>query len=96
VLLSIPFASGYASANLTLAPGTYQAVTLIHLLSANTVMLLLPFTKIAHCVLQPLSQLVTAVSWKFVPEAGDRVAATLGFTDRPSWAERPRIGGPHS
>jgi nitrate reductase gamma subunit len=65
---------------------------LLHLLSANTVMLLLPFTKIAHCVLQPMSQLVTALSWKFVPGAGDRVAATLGYANRPSWVEKPRVG----
>jgi nitrate reductase gamma subunit len=96
LLLAVPFVSGYACANLTLAPRTYQATMLLHLLSANAVMFLLPFTKIAHCVLQPLSQLVTAVSWKFVPEAGDRVAATLGFADRPSWTEKPRLGGPHS
>ncbi|MCX6543354.1 MAG: hypothetical protein NTV05_02950 [Acidobacteria bacterium] len=96
LLLAVPFVSGFACANLTLAPLTYQAGMLLHLLSADAVMFLLPFTKITHCVLQPLSQLVTAVAWKFVPEAGDRVAATLGFADRPSWAERSRLGGPHS
>jgi nitrate reductase gamma subunit len=92
LLLAAPFATGYACANLALAPGTYQASMLLHLLTADAVMLLLPFTKLAHCVLQPLSQLVTAVSWKFVPGAGDRVAATLGYANRPSWADKPRVG----
>jgi hypothetical protein len=40
-----------------------------------------------------LSQLVTAVSWKFVPGAGDKVAATLGYQDRPCWVERARLSG---
>jgi hypothetical protein len=41
----------------------------------------------------PLSQLVTAVSWKFVPGAGAKVAATLGYADRPVWTEKSRFVG---
>jgi nitrate reductase gamma subunit len=96
LLLAAPFVTGYACANVALSPGGYQASMLLHLLSADAVMFLLPFTKIAHCVLQPLSQLVTAVSWKFVPGAGDQVAATLGYANRPGWVEKPRIGGARS
>ena len=96
LLLAVPFVTGYTCANVELSPGGYQASMLLHLLSADTVMFLMPFTKIAHCVLQPLSQLVTAVSWKFVPGAGDQVAATLGYANRPSWVEKPRIGGAQS
>lgn len=96
LLLAVPFATGYACANLVLQPWGYQVTLLLHVLSANTVMFLLPFTKIAHCVLQPLSQVVTAVSWKFVPGAGDQVAATLGYANRPSWVEKPRVGGSQS
>lgn len=96
LLLAVPFVTGYVCANVALAPRIYQASMLLHLLSANAVMFLLPFTKIAHCVLQPLSQLVTAVSWKFVPGAGDRVASTLGFANRPSWAEKSRLDNSRS
>jgi hypothetical protein len=64
---------------------------LLHVYSADLIMLMIPFTKIAHCVLAPLSQLVTAISWKFVPGAGDRVAATLGHADQPSWSENARL-----
>jgi len=66
---------------------------LLHVYSGNLIMLMIPFTKIAHCVLAPLSQLVTALSWKFVPGAGDNVAATLGCADLPSWAEKSRVSG---
>ena len=58
---------------------------LVHVYSANLILLLIPFSKIAHCVLTPLSQVVTAVAWKFPAGAGDRVAATLGYADRPTW-----------
>jgi nitrate reductase gamma subunit len=92
VLLAVPFATGYICSNAAIGPGTYQTTMLLHVYSADLIMMLIPFTKIAHCVLAPLSQLVTAVSWKFVPGAGDRVAATLGYGERPGWLERARLG----
>jgi len=94
LLLATPFASGYACSNLRLGPASYQALMLVHVYSGDLVMALIPFTKIAHCVLAPLSQLVTALAWKFPVGAGDRVAATLGYGDRPSWLEGARSAGP--
>jgi hypothetical protein len=64
---------------------------LIHVYSADLILLLIPFSKISHCVLAPLSQIVTAVAWKFPAGAGARVAATLGYADRPAWANRARV-----
>ena len=54
-------------------------------------MLLMPFSKVAHCILMPFSQYVTGLAWKFPVGAGDRVAETLGYADRPTWVERPRL-----
>jgi nitrate reductase gamma subunit len=93
VLLVIPFASGYLCSQASLGPSAYRQLMLVHIYSGNLILILIPFTKIAHCVLAPLSQIVTAVAWKFVPAAGERVAATLGYADRPSWVERSRTGG---
>lgn len=90
-LLLVPFVSGYLCVNAHLAPGAYQAAMFIHVYSADLILLLIPFTKLAHCVLAPLSQAVTAVAWKFPAGAGDRVAATLGYANRPSWVERGRL-----
>lgn len=92
LLLAVPFATGYLCSNGAIGPPAHQLMMLIHVYSAVLIMLLIPFTKIAHCVLAPLSQVVTAVSWKFVPGAGDLVAATLGRADRPSWVGRARSG----
>ena len=93
-LLALPFLSGYLCANVTLAPAAYQAFILIHIYSANLILAIIPFTKIAHCALLSLSQIVSAVSWKFPAGAGDRVAATLGWQDRPNWVANARSSAP--
>ncbi len=90
LVLAVPFLTGYLCANAALTPAAYQTSMLVHVYSADLIMALVPFTKVAHCVLEPLSQVVTAVSWKLVPGAGARVAATLGHADRPSWVEGAR------
>lgn len=91
VLLIVPFLTGYLCANVALRPQTYRVLLLAHIYCGNLVLLLIPFTKIAHCVLAPFSQLIGALSWKLAPGAGDRVAATLGYADRPSWTEGARL-----
>jgi len=50
---------------------------LVHILSANLIFLLIPFTKIAHCVLMPLSQVICTLAWKFPPDTDDDIATTL-------------------
>ncbi len=92
LLLIIPFTTGYVCSNFAVSARTYQATMLLHIYTADLIMMMIPFSKIAHCVLAPLSQLVTAISWKFVPGAGDKVAMTLGHADQPSWTDKARLG----
>jgi nitrate reductase gamma subunit len=91
LLLAVPFVTGYACVNLPIGPKLYQASMFVHVYAADAIMLTMPFTELAHCVLAPLSQAVSAVAWKFPPGAGDRVAATLGYAARPSWIEGSRL-----
>lgn len=91
LLLVIPFATGYLCSHGTLSPSAYQQLMLVHIYSGDLILVLVPFTKVAHCVLAPLSQAVTSVSWRLVPGGGDRVAATLGYAERPSWLEKARL-----
>ena len=91
LVLVVPFATGYACSNLALGPNAYDVLMLLHVYMADLILLLIPFTKIAHCVLAPLSQVVSAVAWKFPVGAGDRVAATLGYAERPTWVEKARL-----
>ncbi len=91
LLLLVPFTTGYVCSNAVIDPEMYERMMLLHVCSANLIMLLMPFTKIAHCILMPLSQYVTGLAWKFPAGAGNRVAETLGYAERPTWVERPRL-----
>jgi nitrate reductase gamma subunit len=93
-LLIVPFITGYICSNFAVGPRGYQAAMLLHVYTADLIMVMIPFTKIAHCVLSPLSQIVTAVAWKFPAGAGDRVAATLGYADCPVWLKDSRLTPP--
>ncbi len=93
-LIAVPFITGYICSTVTAAPAVYQTLMLIHIYTGNLIMAMIPFTKIAHCALLPLSQIVTSASWKLQAGAGDRVAATLGYTARPNWVEKARLGVP--
>ncbi len=91
LLIVIPFITGYIASNAVIGPRTYQQIMLVHIYAGNLIMLMIPFTKLAHCVLAPLSQLVTQVAWKFPAQAGDRVIETLGFANRPTWLLKSRM-----
>jgi nitrate reductase gamma subunit len=91
LLIMTPFATGYIASNAVISPRTYQEVMLVHIYAGDLIMLMIPFTKLAHCVLAPLSQLVTGIAWKFPAGAGDRVAETLGFSERPTWMPKARL-----
>ena len=91
LLIMTPFATGYIASNAVIGPRTYQEMMLVHIYAGDLILLMIPFTKLAHCVLAPLSQLVTGIAWKFPAGAGDRVAETLGFADRPTWVPKARL-----
>lgn len=77
ILLIIPFVTGYICANTVVGPATYQLTMLVHLLSAELIFVLIPFTKIAHCVLMPLSQFIITLAWKFPARVDDKICTTL-------------------
>lgn len=77
LLLLIPFVTGFTCANLNVSPATYQFFMLVHVLSGDLIFILIPFTKIAHCVLMPFSQVVDAVAWKFPPNTDKEINLTL-------------------
>jgi nitrate reductase gamma subunit len=96
LLLVVPFLSGFLCTNIAIGAKAYQSLMVLHIYSADLIMLLIPFTRLSHCILAPLSQTVTAIAWKFPAGAGDRVAATLGYADRPSWIPKARLEKPPS
>lgn len=83
ILLSFPFVTGFICANLNISPQSYQFFMLVHILSGELIFILLPFSKIAHCVLAPLSQVVSTLAWKFPPETDDDICTTLNKKGAP-------------
>jgi nitrate reductase gamma subunit len=83
ILLLIPFATGYVCSHLNVSPSNYQFFMLLHVLSGNLIFVLIPFTKIAHCVLMPLSQVICTLAWKFPPDTDDKVCTTLNKKGAP-------------
>ena len=82
-LLAAVFVTGFLTAHPSLCPLNYRAVLLLHVLSAELVFVLIPFTKLAHCVLIPFSHMLADLAWRFPATSGDDVAATLGKQGKP-------------
>ena len=77
LLIMLPFLSGFICANVAIGASTYQLLMLTHIVAAELIFILMPFTKIAHCVLQPLSQLISGIAWRFPANTDDDICMTL-------------------
>jgi nitrate reductase gamma subunit len=78
IILLVPFSTGLICAQLAVNPMTYQISMLLHILSGCLIFVLIPFTKIAHCILLPFGQWITARAWKFQSDGGELTTITLG------------------
>jgi nitrate reductase gamma subunit len=76
IIILIPFTSGYLAMHPSINPFSWNTVMLIHLLSAELLFVLIPFTKLAHIVLFVFDR-ISGIHWQLRPGAGDRVAETL-------------------
>ncbi|MCL5266598.1 MAG: hypothetical protein M1469_00650 [Bacteroidetes bacterium] len=83
LLLLLPFVTGFVCANLNISAGVYQFLMLVHVLSGDLIFFMTPFTKIAHCVLAPFSQVIDALAWKFPPKTDEDICATLSKKGAP-------------
>jgi nitrate reductase gamma subunit len=76
ILILIPFASGYLASHPGSNPFTWESMMLVHLLSAELLFVLIPFTKLAHIVLYFFDR-ISGLHWQLRPGAGDKVAGAL-------------------
>jgi nitrate reductase gamma subunit len=76
VLIFLPFASGYLASHPNANPFAWDVSMLIHLLSANVLLVAVPFTKLSHVVLFFFDR-ISQLHWQLRPGAGDRVAEAL-------------------
>jgi len=75
LLLNI-FISGYVAGR-SWNPIPYHQLMLFHTLNGLVLIALIPFTKIAHCVLFPLVRLASEIAWHLTPHGGTNVVKTL-------------------
>jgi nitrate reductase gamma subunit len=83
LLLILPFLTGYICANMRISPEAYNMLMLVHLVTGNLILILIPFSKIAHCVLMPFSQMVSYIAWRFPADTDEAVCATLNKKGAP-------------
>jgi nitrate reductase gamma subunit len=82
-LIAVPFVTGFLAMHPTSNPFSYEAVLLVHVMSANLIFILMPLTKLSHAVLLPSVQFVAEIGWKWPADSGSRVAAALGKEEAP-------------
>ena len=76
IMVALPFLTGFVSSHPELNPLPWKLTMLLHLLSAETLFLIIPFTKLAHIVLFPFDR-ISVLHWQLRPGAGDKVAQAL-------------------
>lgn len=70
--------AGWLTAHPTSCPFDARVAYLLHLVTANAVLLIVPFSKLQHMVLFWTSHTSSELGWRFSPGAGARVRASLG------------------
>lgn len=81
LLLTVGF--GLLAAHPTLSPFAGRSMVLLHILLGDLILVLIPLTKITHCVLYPLTQLVFQLGWHFPADTGRHVVVALGKEGEP-------------
>ena len=76
IMVLLPFLLGYLAGHPNVNPFLWQTTMLLHILSAEALFVVIPFTKLAHIVLYIFDRL-SALHWQLKPGAGDRVAKAL-------------------
>lgn len=83
LLIAVPFASGFLVMHPAINPFAFEATMFVHVMSANLIFVLIPVTKLSHCVLLPTTQVIAEVAWHFPPHAGSEAGAVLGKENEP-------------
>ncbi len=83
LLIALPFVSGLLAAHPQWNPFRYEATLLVHVMSANIIFVLVPLSKISHCVLLPFTQMLSEAAWHFPADSGSQVAVALGKENDP-------------
>jgi nitrate reductase gamma subunit len=83
LFIAVPFLSGFLVMHPAWNPFSRDPTLLIHVVSADLLIFMVPLTKLSHMILLPFTQLVSELAWHFPSDAGSRVAVTLGKENEP-------------
>ena len=83
LFIVVVLASGFFVMHPAWNPLSRDTALLVHVLGGDLLLLLVPLSKLSHMILLPLTQLVSELAWHFPPDAGSRVAVTLGKEREP-------------
>jgi CBS-domain-containing membrane protein len=83
LLIAVPFVTGFLAMHPASNPFSYEAVLLVHVMSANLIFVLIPITKLSHVALMPSVQFVSEIGWKWPADSGSRVAVALRKEEEP-------------
>lgn len=76
IMVFLPFFFGYLAGHANVNPFSWNFAFLMHLLSAELLFVIIPFSKMAHIVLFFFDR-ISAVHWQLRPGAGTKVAEAL-------------------
>jgi nitrate reductase gamma subunit len=76
--LLVCFGAGLLTSHPHLSPFDARVAYLLHLLSAETLLVFVPLSKLQHMTLFWTTQMSTELGWRFTPGAGANVRASLG------------------
>ena len=74
-LVVLPFLSGLFVKHPGMIPLPFETSLLIHTLSADLLLVALPFSRAVHCILLPLAQYASQIGWHLVPGVAARLDA---------------------
>ncbi len=78
LLCAVPFVTGLWVAHPAWSPFDVQVVYLVHMLSAELLLVMVPFSKLMHMALFWISQTSSELGWRFPSGSGERVRVSLG------------------
>ena len=65
------------------SPFSYDATMLVHVICGNLMIVALPFSKLSHALLFPITRLISEMAWHLAPDAGQQVAIALNKESDP-------------
>jgi nitrate reductase gamma subunit len=83
LFIAVPFLSGFLVMHPAWNPFARDPTLLVHVLSADFLIFLVPLTKLSHMILLPFTLLVSQLAWHFPADAGKRVGVALGKENEP-------------